>query len=157
MLHLMRDRFTWQDPGVLVDDDLRLVLSLRCEADPVRGWCPSYDFGMRHTITGQFLGGITLRVGQSDHLRLYAGHIGYGVSPEHRGHRYAARSCRLLLPLARLHGFSHLWITCNPDNYASRRTCELVGAVYVDTVDVPPSDSVYGPGEEVKCRYRLDL
>ena len=35
---------------------------------------------------------------------------------------------RLLLPLARRHGLQTVWITCNPDNWASRRTCELAGA-----------------------------
>jgi tagatose 1,6-diphosphate aldolase len=157
LLHLIKDRFVWQDPGALIDGDLELVLMVRSEPDLLRGWAPAYHFDMRHAETGQLLGGISFRVGRSEHLRLYAGHLGYGVSPQYRGHRYAARSCRLLLPLARAHGFTHLWITCNPDNYASRRTCELAGAAYVDTVDVPKTDSVYGPGEEVKCRYRLDL
>jgi len=36
------------------------------------------------------------------------------------------------------------WITCNPDNLASRRTCERLGAIFVDTLGS-------------KCRYRLDL
>ena len=39
--------------------------------------------------------------------------------------------------LARAHGHSLLWITCNPDNLASRRSCERLGAQYVDIVPVP--------------------
>jgi len=44
-----------------------------------------------------------------------SGDDGYGVNPEHHGHHYAARACRLLLLLARRHGFQTLWITRNPD------------------------------------------
>ncbi len=157
MAFLVHDRFAFLDPGRLVDDDLELVLVSTTAADPVRGWVPAYNFEMRHVDTGAFLGSISLRIGNNDHIRLYAGHIGYSVVPHHRGHHYAARSCMLLYPLARAHGLCHIWITCNPDNWASRRTCELAGGVYVETVNVPPSDGVYGPGEERKCRYRVDL
>src|SRR5215204_4797163 len=73
------------------------------------------------------------------------------------GHRFAERSCRLILPLARRHGFDTLWITCNPDNVASRRTCERLGAELVGIVDVPPDNDVYERGSERKCRYRLAL
>jgi tagatose 1,6-diphosphate aldolase len=62
-----------------------------------------------------------------------------------------------VLPLARRHGFRELWITCNPDNVASRRTCERLGAELIDIVDVPRDNAVYGPGSERKCRYRLAL
>ena len=63
----------------------------------------------------------------------------------------------MILPLARWHGFDTLWITCNPDNVASRRTCERLGAEFVGIVDVPPDNDVYEPGGERKCRYRLAL
>lgn len=157
VLSLTRDRFAFLKPGELVDGDLKLVLASTTAPDPVRGWVPAYHFEMRHAETGEVLGGISLRISNNDHIRLYAGHIGYGVVPQHRGHHYAARSCRLLFDLARAHGLTSIWITCNPDNYASRRTCELVGGVLVETVNVPKSDPVYGPGEERKCRYRVDL
>ena len=79
------------------------------------------------------------------------------MHPPHRGHRYAARSVRLLLPLARAHGFTTLWITCNPDNWPSRRTCELAGGTLVEIVDLPPDNDMYLEGERQKCRYRFDL
>ena len=79
------------------------------------------------------------------------------VYPPARGNAYAERSCRLLLPLARRHGLRSLWITCNPDNAASRRTCERLGAVYVDTLPIPPEEPLFARGETHKCRYLLDL
>jgi tagatose 1,6-diphosphate aldolase len=63
----------------------------------------------------------------------------------------------LLLPLARRHGLKDLWITCNPDNLASRRTCELAGAEFVEIVDLPANSGMYRRGDRQKCRYRLDL
>jgi tagatose 1,6-diphosphate aldolase len=61
------------------------------------------------------------------------------------------------LPLARRHGFHELWITCNPDNWPSRRTCERLGAELIDIVDVPRESDVFAPGSERKCRYLLAL
>ena len=50
-----------------------------------------------------------------------------------------------------------LWITCNPENVASRKTCERLGAVYIETVSLPTNHILYERGERQKCRYRLDL
>lgn len=149
--------FEFQDPGRLADGDLELRLYERFPGDPSRDWAPAYRFRMVHVRTGEPMGRIDLRVGYPQHLVLYGGNIGYSVEPQHRGHHYAARACRLLLPLARSHGMQTLWITCNPDNWASRRTCELVGAHLVEIVDLPAGSDMYQRGERRKCRYRLDL
>jgi predicted acetyltransferase len=110
---------------------------------------------MVHVGTGEELGGINLRVGSGEHIERYAGHIGYHVQPEYRGHRFAARSIGLLVPLARRHGFDIVWITCDPDNAASKRTAELAGAKFVEIVDVPETCIIYQAGHPRKCRYRL--
>ena len=89
---------------------------------------------------------------------MYAGHIGYGVNQEYRGNRYAARSCQLILPLAKRHGINPIWITCNPDNIASRRTCEIAGAKFVEIVEIPKKFYyLYKKADRLKCRYRIDL
>lgn len=64
---------------------------------------------------------------------------------------------RTLIPLARRHGFNELWITSNPENIASRRTCEIAGAELAEIVDLPPRIDMYQEGERQKCRYRLTL
>jgi len=102
-------------------------------------------------------GSISLRIGHSLNLDCYLGHIGYHVLPPARGHHFAERAARLLLPIARAHGHRSLWITCNPDNYASRRTCERLGAMFVDLLPVPKGNALYSQGDRQKCRYRLDL
>jgi predicted acetyltransferase len=121
---------------------------------------PSYHFWMK--LTGpdapvKIAGGIGLRIGNTQNIRNYIGHIGYNVYPPARGQHLAERATRLLYPLARRHGLKTLWITCNPENQASRRTCERLGAILVDTVEVPTTNELYSRGEVRKCRYRVDL
>lgn len=140
-----------------VDDDLTLVVARRSPANIAMNIVPAYVFEMRHTITGQRMGQIDLRLGDTYNLRMYGGQIGYGVDPAFRGAHYAARSVKLLLPLARKHGFKELWITCNPDNWASRRSCELAGAELIEIVPVPENLDLYQEGDREKCRYLIRL
>jgi predicted acetyltransferase len=149
--------FEFLDPGLLIDDDLELILAENIPANPIIDYVPAYRFKMRINHQEKDGGHIDLRVGNNFRLVMYCGHIAYAVEPENRGHHYAARASKLLLPLARKHGMQTLWITCNPDNFASRRTCELAGAVFVEIVDLPEDIDMYLEGERKKCRYRLDL
>ncbi|MCS6846739.1 MAG: GNAT family N-acetyltransferase [Anaerolineae bacterium] len=140
----------------LCDGDLLLHLVGTEPLDETVGRVPTYRFDMHLQGVRHAVGGISLRIANTDHIVNYLGHIGYHVEPAYRGRHLAARSCRLLLPLARRHGLNPLWITCNPDNWASRRTCELAGARLVEIVNVPPDNPIYLGGEPRKCRYRLD-
>ena len=149
--------FEFRDPGRLVDGDLELVLAEQYPGDPLLNRVPVYKFEIRQVGASQAIGQIELRMGDTKHLIMYAGHVGYCVEPKHRGHGYAARACRLLLPLAWSHGMTTLWITCNPDNVASRRTLERLGAQYVETVDLPEGIDMYQKGARQKCRYRIEL
>jgi predicted acetyltransferase len=135
----------------------------RQPGDASRGWVPQYNFWMRlhdkllRRYPLRIAGGISLRIGSSQPVQMYYGHIGYHVYPPARGRHYAERSCRLLFPLCRRHDLRTIWITCNPDNFASRRTCERLGMHLVDTVPVPDTDPLYARGDRLKCRYRVDL
>ena len=149
--------FQFMDPGELRDKDLALQLAATHPADPEKGWVPYYVFHLLSAGTRCRAGEIHLRIGDTEHMRLYGGHVAYGVRPEYRGRHFAGRALRLLIPLARRHGLSELWITCNPENAASRRTCEFVGAELIEVVDLPPHVDMYEEGERQKCRYRLDL
>ena len=100
-------------------------------------------------------GTIGLRVGDNERLVRHAGQGGFAVEPPFRGQRLAERATRLLLPLARAHGLDPLWITCDPDNAASVRTLERLGAVFVERVELPPDHDRYAAGERHKLRYRL--
>lgn len=146
-----------EDVGTLRDRDLWLELRSHDQANAARGRVPAYRFAMRLDGVDRPVGRISLRIGSGDMIEFYAGHVGYEVLPAFRGNRLAERSVRLLLPLARRHDFTELWITTNPDNWASRRTCERLGAQFVEIVDVPRDSTVFERGGERKCRYRLAL
>ena len=154
----MVDRdFTFLEPGILVDGELRLVLKEKKPADPSKGFVPAYLFEMVLDGTDSKVGTINLRIGSTDHIKRFAGHIGYQVAPEHRGRRFSVRACRLLFPLAHAHGLKQLWLNVTPENAPSRRTCEILGATMVEIVDLPTDCDMYANGERQKCRYRIDL
>ena len=147
----------FHDPGRLIDDDFELILVEKYPGDLTINYVPAYRFIMTLVSRGKEIGQFEFRVGNTHHLIMYGGHLAYFVHPEYRGHQYAAKACKLVLPLARSHGFQTLWITCNPDNIASRRTCELVGAKLAEIVDLPANTDMFQEGERQKCRYRLDF
>ncbi|MDB5297181.1 MAG: tagatose-bisphosphate aldolase [Phycisphaerales bacterium] len=147
--------FMFIDPGGLTDDDLRLALVDRQPAD-VSVWRElAYLFHIMVCRTGERVGRLSLRVGHQEWTVLYNGHLGYAVDEPHRGHGYAERAARLVLPLAARHGLAELWVTCGPDNPASRRTIERLGGTYVETVDVPPDFPLPAGAVRQKMRYRL--
>ncbi|MDP6635787.1 MAG: GNAT family N-acetyltransferase [Phycisphaerae bacterium] len=152
----MSETFTFRKPGRLVDGDLSLVLTKKSPADPAKGHVPAYVFTMRQVGTRRRMGRISFRVGSARKLR-YPGHIGYGVLKRYRGHRYAARACKLLFDLAADHGLKALWITCKPDNKASRRTLEVIGGRYVETVRIPKPHEMYRRDYRYVRRYRIAL
>ncbi len=138
----------------LIDSDLILKLKEILTESPDDIPVLTYKFLM---ISNENLemGGINLRIGNTNDLELYRGHVGYTVLPEFRGRHYASRSLKLILPVAGQLGINPVWITCNPDNIASRRTCQIAGAEFVDIVRLPPEHYLYKRGEREKCRYRI--
>lgn len=152
----MKRKFHFLDPGNLVDGDLELVITEKTPAEPVKNYVPQYSFKMHHPGKDTTIGNIRLRIGSAFKLR-YAGHIGYEVREEYRGHRYAARSCLLLFPLARAHGLKAVWLTVDPKNIPSQRTCAVIGAKYIETVRLPKDHEMYQMGARYRRRYRVDL
>lgn len=134
-----------------------VILKLRktTEPDTTRGWVSAEFYDI--IVGDRLVGTIQLRLGNTEAIRLHGGHVGYDIDPEHRGCGYASAALRHLVPIADRHGFEELWITCRPDNIASRRTLEKAGASYVDTVAVPPTSDLYSRGEHEMRRYRLSV
>jgi tagatose 1,6-diphosphate aldolase len=127
--------------------------------DAHHGHAHGYTFWirLRKPTDLEIAGSISLRIGDDENLCRYLGHIGYGVFPPLRGQRIAERATRLLLPLAVSHGLQELWVTANPDNLASRKTCERLGGELVDIVNLPNTHPLYLRGERRKCRYKINL
>jgi predicted acetyltransferase len=148
--------FEFLDIALSPDGDLRLVLAECTPAENSPWGVPAYSFSMQDP-GGDCLGRIRLRVGWSEDVIRYAGQVGYVVEPAHRGRRYAGRACRLIIPLAKRHGMTSLWITCQPDNVQSRRTLERLGAQCVGVIDVPPEYPLDAGMERRKMCFRLEL
>lgn len=137
--------FVFIDPGSMIDNELKLKLGATFPYNPDKGHVPAYQFVMTNTYTNAVMGGIDLRVGLTEKLKEYGGHIGYRVHEPYRGHRYAARSCRLLLPLIQKLDINPVVITCDPDNLPSVRTIESLGAALIATKDVQIEPGIIRP------------
>lgn len=148
------DDFQFRDYAPFSDGEIDVILEARVPANPPHDALPAYRFRIAHGETAKTIGGVRLRVGYTEDTVRYYGHIGYNIEEAFRGHYYAARACLLIKPVILDHGLDVIWITCNPDNWASRKTCERIGCELIEIVDVPPYNPMYQRGEHQKCRYR---
>ena len=117
-------------------------------ADPVRGRAPTYDFNIfAADADGNevCVGGADMCIGYSE-LYYYGGNIGYEIDDEFRGHGYAGRACLLLKKVMSAHGMTHVHIAAEPDNPASLRVCEKIGARFVREADIPEDSDLYRQG-----------
>lgn len=119
--------------------------------DPSRDFVPAYHFRIL-LADGSDVGNVNFRVGDAEHVRVCAGHIGFEIREQFRGHGYAFQACRAIAPFVRLVSGA-VTITCDPDNVASIRTIERLGASFTDEVSVPPHDPHYKRGSRTKKRY----
>lgn len=141
---------------ILTDNEIQLCLQKTVDGDDEKGWLPAYHFAICDH-QGREMGTCDLRVGHNLNV-YYGGNIGYRVREEYRGHHYAGKACHLLFKLAEKHGMDYLIITCNPDNYASRKTCEYVGCHLVEIVELPEDNGMrLEDGETEKCIYKIVL
>ncbi len=139
----------------LKNDAICLRLERTCDARPEKGYLPAYYFGIC-LPDGTRVGHCELRVGHNDKTYI-GGNIGYGIDERHRGRRYAAQACTLLFRQAQKHRMAYVIITCDLANHASRRTCELVGGRYLETVPIPEDNGMYLQGKRRVMIWRFDL
>ncbi len=143
------------DTDFLKSDEIILRLEKTVEGDPGRNWLPAYHFAICN-LAGDKMGVCDLRIGHNEGV-YYGGNIGYCIEERYRGHHYAGKACQLLFELARRHGMEYLIITCNPDNYASKKTCEYAGGKLLEIVDLPEDNDMRLDGETRKCIYHFGL
>ena len=107
-------------------------------------------------VDGRRVGTCELRPDTGWAARL-AGQAAYTVFPHERGRHYALAALRLLETEASALGMGRLYITCRPENAASRRTLELAGAGLEAIEAVPPEHPLIRSGVREICVYVLNL
>ena len=139
----------------LRDGNLNLRLTRTIKAEQTKNRIPAYYFDI--CINETKIGECNFRVGYNERV-YYGGNIGYSIDEQYRGYGYAAKASRLLFELAKKHDMSYIIITCNPDNMASRKTCENLGCRLVETVELPEDNDMRKiSGATHKCIYRKDF
>ncbi|MBS4179199.1 GNAT family N-acetyltransferase [Lederbergia citrea] len=145
-------KFIFLDFDVIKGEEIDLHLMKTVPGNKDKNWVPAYHFNISLSGLSKPIGKIDIRIGYNENL-YYGGHIGYSVNEQYRGNHYAAKAVWLLRKVAHAHEMEKLFITCNPDNIASRKTCEYVGANLLEIVDVPKENEMYQRGEKEKCIY----
>lgn len=142
---------------VLFGDEIDLKLKDDDGVDTSDRWSPEYRFNILLHLTDVIIGYINVRIGDDETLEYYYGHIGYGIDESYRGHKYAAKACELAKQVLLDNSVERVIITCDPNNVASRKTCERIGAILVDIIDIPVNSEAYSVDESQKCRYEWKI
>lgn len=139
------------------DGEIDLVETYQLDGDIDNNFVPSICYDIKLHNSGKKVGRCDLRIGMNKDLYL-VGNIGYNVTKEHRGHRYAYKACKILFDLAKnKYCMDDLIITCNPDNIASRKTCEFLDGELLEIIDVPMGHWLRNQGDHEKCIYKYIL
>jgi tagatose 1,6-diphosphate aldolase len=146
----------FQDTSNLFDSEIILKLHRTADAIPQRNWVPAYHFKIYRKSDDVEVGFCDLRIGHTEGT-FYGGNIGYTVYEAYRGHHFAGKACLLLFTLAKKHDMGYVYITCDPDNFASRKTCEFAGGELEGIFDLPPHNEMYLEGDKRKCVFRFIL
>ncbi len=139
----------------LKNNEIQLVLEKTVEGNQAKGWVPAYHFAICDN-KGIKMGVCDLRIGHNDKL-YYGGNIGYNIDVAYRGNHYAGKACLLLFELARKHNLEYVIITCNPENIASRKTCEYTGGKLLEMKELPEDSDMRDRGETQKCVFKFIL
>ena len=146
--------FAFKNAARIPGNEIDLELA---SADPeTKYYCPTYHFNIVKAGSYFKVGYIDLRVGYDPEI-FCSGNIGYFIDDRQRGRGYAAQAARLLAPLAAAHHMGVIIITCNPDNIASYKTAENLGAIYLELIRLPRNCGQYLQGDRFKRRYIWDL
>lgn len=148
--------FEFLDFDYMSDGEIDLIIKGKIPANDKIGYVPIYDYKITQHGSDLEIGHINIRIGYNEKI-FFGGHIGYGINEDYRGKHYAAKACEILKQVALAHGLEKLIITCNPENIASRKTCERIGGSLTEIVDLPKDNDMYIEGERSKCIYEIML
>lgn len=152
----VRVMFEFKDFDYLTDGEIDLKIEEKMPANEEKGYVPAYKYRITLHGSDDTIGSIDVRIGYNEGL-YYGGHIGYMIEESYRGNSYASKACKIIKQVAIAHEMKYLIITCNPNNFPSRRTCEKAGLKFKEIVDLPPYNDMYLEGERQECIYEWNL
>ena len=139
-------------PFNLHSGPIRLQFDKIVSFNPGGELVPYYHFKIVNKDDG-IVGHINFRVGNTRHVKMCAGHIGYEILPKYRGKSYSYEACKALIPLIKRH-YDHVLLTVDPSNLSSIRIVEKLGAGFINEIEVPADDPAYAGGARIKRRYK---
>ncbi|MFB9133986.1 GNAT family N-acetyltransferase [Vibrio olivae] len=142
-------------PISMKSDRVEIVFEKYIDAKPDEGLVPVYRFKI-HNLKGDTVGHINFKLGETVHIKQYAGHIGYEILPQFRGNSYSYFACEAIKPFIQ-EFFNTIILTCNPDNKPSIKTIKKLNAKFINEVTVPENDPSYKNGSRQKLRYEWQL
>lgn len=148
--------FIFKDFNYLTDGEIDLKIESKIPDNSEKGYVPSYKYKITLHNSKDIIGYIDIRIGNNENT-YYGGNIGYMIKENYRGNGYASKACKLVKNIALAHELKELIITCNPDNFSSRRTCEKTGLIFKGIVHLPKYNAMYKCGETQKCIYKWTL
>lgn len=133
---------------ILKDDELRLELSI--------GLTSSLQFYyLIYDKSNNKIGQCGIRLSNDDKNN-YLGNIEYEIFTQYRGNNYAEKASRLLSYVALYYKVNKIIITASPNNLASIKTIENLGARFIEVRKVPKKMRLYKTSKEVNV-YELNL
>lgn len=144
------------DTTDLKNQEIYLHLYKTADENKEKGYVPAYYFKIVRCNDDIEVGECDLRIGHNDNTK-YGGNIGYEIFEPFRGKHYASKACKLLFILAKKHKMDEVFITCSPENIASRKTCEYSGAKLMGIIDVPSWHEMFTRGRRKTCQYVISL
>ena len=143
--------FLYKIGNSIQGEELDLEVVELFPGDKNKDYVPAYT--LKILLKKIKIGHLNLRIGEDANLKYYSGNIAYKIEEPFRGNSFAVKACILAKVIFIKHNFSKIYITCNPDNFASKRVCEKLGAKYLETVNVPKEHEIYQRGEKQKCCF----
>lgn len=148
--------FEFKDLDHLYGDEVDLMIVEKLPEDKENGYVPSYKYNIVLHNTDTVVGKIDIRIGYNEGI-YYGGNIGYSVEEKYRGNAYSSKACKIIGQVAKAHDMNKVIVTCNPDNFPSRRTCEKLDMKLLKIVDLPEYNDMYLEGERQKCIFEWTL
>lgn len=144
------------DFDYLTDNEIDLVIRERTPEDEEKGYVPAYIYAIYRHKSATCVGIIDIRLGYNTNI-YYGGNIGYQIEEPYRGNNYAVKACKLIKQVAKANQLNRLYITCNPNNIASRRVCEKLGLILLEQTSLPVDNDLYKRGEREVCIYEWTI